>query len=112
MLWAARCALASSRRTLHPRIHPPLPSPSAPSPAVRLQALGGDEPMWAALHRNVYGGEEGKQEAAKLLTAYITRCASKRRRPGVACRPEAHPLQTGACMCLMHSHSCMHRRVP
>eukprot|EP00892_Ulva_mutabilis_P008591 jgi/Ulvmu1/6103/UM027_0081.1 len=37
------------------------------------RALAGDEQLWEALHRNAYGGEDGKQAAAKLLSAYITR---------------------------------------
>lgn len=42
-----------------------------------VQALQGEEPLWVAIHRNVYGGDDDKQGAAKLLTAYILRYAPR-----------------------------------
>jgi hypothetical protein len=44
--------------------------------ATCLQALKGEEPLWQAVHRNVYGQESGKEPAAKLLSDYILRCSS------------------------------------
>jgi hypothetical protein len=32
--------------------------------------------MWEPIHRNVYGADESKTEAAKWLAAYVERCDS------------------------------------
>lgn len=46
-----------------------------------VQALQEEEPLWAAIHRNVYGGDDDKEAAAKLLTAYVLRCGAPSRLP-------------------------------
>ena len=38
-----------------------------------MQALKGEEPLHAALLRNVYGNEEGSKATAEVLERYVLR---------------------------------------
>ena len=46
------------------------------------KALQGQEDLGAALLRNVYQKNEGKEGAATVLARYVRRCAGAARHPG------------------------------